>query len=502
MKKKMVIMALAALALMVTPNFSVYAEELEDLSVTESTMESAEDAESVEAVENIDTDANDVVDAVDAADTEDATEVLLAEDSLLTASAPLNGWQEVDGKKYWYENGVKQGTEGRGKEIYDPASDAWYWLDAVQDGAMAVSKDVYQESRAGEYGDTVGADGERYGKWVRYDENGHMVKGWQTTDAGTYYFDLTTGAMAKGITTIDGVPRTFNTRNGKLIENGWWSVDGSSYWSENGVRQGTEGRGKEIYDPARNGWFWLDAVQNGAKAVSKDVYQESYAGQFADREDGTGKWVRYDETGRMVKGWDYSQRFDGKVYYFDLTTGAMAKGTAVIDGVTYEFDRQTGVLLDAEDIINEVDEEGYYNYLYDAKYGAYCGTDWNFSGACGLSTLYQDNEVNHLYDGHSLLAPNWDGSAGYTVVQYHENGNYYSFETPAGTVRLKYDAEATRYAFEDVAEREETPQSVKDAIAAIDFSTEDEPKAFMFSKEGYKMYETHYVVNVVYTEIE
>lgn len=482
MKRKMLVTVLTVIVITAAPALSAHAEETE----TTETIEVAE-----------------VTKTTETAETAETTETISEESATLYASASetvQNGWQEVDGKKYWYENGVKQGTEGRGKEIYDPASDAWYWLDAVQDGAMAVSKDVYQESWAGEYGDTVGADGERYGKWVRYDENGHMVKGWQTTNAGTYYFDLTTGAMAKGITTIDGVPRTFNTRNGKMIENGWWSVDGSSYWSENGVRQGTEGRGKEIYDPGNNGWFWLDAVQNGAKAVSKDVYQESYAGQFADREDGTGKWVRYSDTGRMVKGWDYSQRFDGKVYYFDLTTGAMAKGTAVIDGVTYEFDRQTGVLLDAEDIINEVDEEGYYNYLYDAKYGAYCGTDWNFAGA---DFLYQDNEVNHLYDGHSLLAPSCGlGDSDYQVVQYHENGNYYSFETPAGTVRLKYDAEATRYAFEDVAEREETPQSVKDAIAAIDFSTEDEPKAFMFSREGYKMYETHYVVNVIYTEIE
>ena len=43
-----------------------------------------------------------------------------------------------------------------------------------------------------------------------------------------------------------------------------------------------------------NAWYWLDAVQGGAKAVSKDVYQESYAGQFAENADGTGKWVRYD----------------------------------------------------------------------------------------------------------------------------------------------------------------------------------------------------------------
>ena len=62
------------------------------------------------------------------------------------------GWREDNGVRYWYENGVKQGTQGRGKEIYDPGSDAWYWLDAVDGGKMAVSKDVYQESVAGEWG--------------------------------------------------------------------------------------------------------------------------------------------------------------------------------------------------------------------------------------------------------------------------------------------------------------------------------------------------------------
>lgn len=72
-----------------------------------------------------------------------------------------NGWVEENGKKYWYEKGVKQGTTGRGKEIYDPDSDAWYWLDAVQGGAMTVSKDVYQESAAGQWADKP--DGT--GKW-------------------------------------------------------------------------------------------------------------------------------------------------------------------------------------------------------------------------------------------------------------------------------------------------------------------------------------------------
>lgn len=246
-----------------------------------------------------------------------------------------NGWVEENGKKYWYEKGVKQGTTGRGKEIYDPDSDAWYWLDAVQGGAMTVNKDVYQESAAGQWADKP--DGT--GKWVRYDENGHMVKGWQTTDKGTYYFDLITGAMAKGAGDIDGVPCAFDEYTGIALDGQWLTIKGADFWYEKGVRQGLDGRGKEIYDPASDAWYWLDAVDQGKKATSKDVYQESEAGQWADRADGTGKWVRYDAQGHMIKGWSADKR-----YYFDPIYGTMAKGDAVIDGRTYHFDKNTGVL--------------------------------------------------------------------------------------------------------------------------------------------------------------
>ena len=146
----------------------------------------------------------------------------------------------------------------------------------------------------------------------------------------TYYFDTHTGIL----------------QSTSPVENGWWSDGGQAYWYENGVRQGydpnnADYRGKEIYDPDSDAWYWLDNVQQGAKAVSKDVYQESEAGQWADREDGTGKWVRYDADGHMVKGW---QTTDQGTYYFDPVYGTMAKGNAVIDGATYYFDVTTGIL--------------------------------------------------------------------------------------------------------------------------------------------------------------
>ncbi|MEE0799753.1 MAG: GH25 family lysozyme [Gemmiger sp.] len=266
-------------------------------------------------------------------------------------SVPANytGWAWIGDKQYWYENSIRQGTTGRGKEIYDPASDAWYWLDAVQGGAMAVNKDVYQESNGG--------------KWVRYDENGHMVKGEDYRYGAWYYFEPITGAMVKGpwtkdngqkvfydttsgkmvygSTFINGNTYYFSTSDGHLLSatggNFWLTIDGNQYWYEDWVRQGWQPanagyRGKEIFDPGTNAWYWLDNLQQGAKAVSRDVFQDSNG----------GKWVRYDGNGRMVKGWNYTT---SGTYFFDWITGAMAKGWVMVDGNWFHFNEVTGVLM-------------------------------------------------------------------------------------------------------------------------------------------------------------
>ena len=178
----------------------------------------------------------------------------------------------------------------------------------------------------------------------------------------------------------------------------WENINGKSYWYENNVRQGTasdtkcfsyEGtlRGREIYDPASDGWYWLDVNADGAKAVGKEVFMPyiyQNEAEWKDNEDelnrnaaasgadaegntehaeladqikraiqnGTGKWVRYDNEGKMMKGWitiegDLADLYPDQVgnrYYYDRKTGLMAKGETVIDGVTYYFDERTGVL--------------------------------------------------------------------------------------------------------------------------------------------------------------
>ncbi len=182
--------------------------------------------------------------------------------------------------------------------------------------------------------------------------------------------------------------------------NDWYKPDeedGLWYWYEGGVRQGTSNdpqgvygidmasqtainRGREIAGPDKNGqlaWFWLDSDRQGARAVGKEVWvpyifqgegsmtveemriaaNESDEGMrdfvFECMVKRTGKWVRYDENGSMMKGWvditgplaEIYPSQAGNRYYYDTKTGLMAKGNITIDGVTYYFDEITGVCM-------------------------------------------------------------------------------------------------------------------------------------------------------------
>jgi len=360
----------------------------------------------------------------------------LAFGSQQEADEPINGWVYRDDKAYWYEEGILQGYDEnnpdyRGKEIYDSQSDAWYWLDNNQCGARAVDKDVYQESGAGLWAQNFVADKNgnpdpehSTGKWVRYDSDGHMVKGWDYTEEGTYYFDIIYGTMAKGYAAIDGIEYYFNEQTGILErtlgdipQDGWKTYDGASFWYEGGVRQGNSidvsYRGKEIYDPDTDAWYWLDNVDNGKKAVDKDVYQESDAGLWADNEDGTGKWVRYDSDGHMVKGWDTNE---SGTYYFDTTYGTMAKGTVEIEGKTYFFNETTGIL---EQKVSP------YKWLLTSN------TCYNQTGGVIYRYNYEYND-----DGRQTLISKYD--AVYDRVIYEETWDYYESGEPKKQVVRNY----------------------------------------------------------------
>ena len=176
------------------------------------------------------------------------------------------------------------------------------------------------------------------------------------------------------------------------------------YWYENNERQAVPGdpknlidekfhveRGREICDMNSKAWYWLDSAYGGAKAEGKEVwmpyiYQDeknwkndtakmneivqainSYSENGGPTSDmgeqvrkaileRTGKWVRYDSSGRMLKGWVTIEGNLAKLYpdqagyryFYDYTTGLMAKGWTTIGGRRYYFHETTGVLLQEE----------------------------------------------------------------------------------------------------------------------------------------------------------
>ncbi len=174
-------------------------------------------------------------------------------------------------------------------------------------------------------------------------------------------------------------------------EFGFWTNGVKKYWFEGGQIQGVYGdpknirdinyghleRGREICDPTPNAWYWLDAVYGGAAAFGKEVWMpyiyqdedkwgDAEIRQNANRADDgmkefvyqcmknkTGKWVRYDKEGKMLKGWveikgelaELYPKQKGNVYYYDTFTGLMAKGWLTIGGKKCHFDETTGVLL-------------------------------------------------------------------------------------------------------------------------------------------------------------
>ena len=207
--------------------------------------------------------------------------------------AYVNGghWVTKNGQKYWRDS---DGSLARSKEIYDPESNAWYWIDS--DGTMAHDKDVYLRSNGG--------------KWVRYDSNGHMIKGEDFRYGVWYNFDFTTGAMSKGMTYLSNGNKWvyYDMVTGKMAH-------GEAYLN---------------FDKEHSGWYLFDNI-TGARCT----------GDIFIRANG-GKWVRYDQkTGKMVKG---LQKQNGLWYYFDPVTGAMAHGNTWVPQwqAWHYFDSVTG----------------------------------------------------------------------------------------------------------------------------------------------------------------
>ena len=356
----------------------------------------------------------------------------------LSANADSNyHWETgTDGKSYWFEDGLKQGTytdekgvlgdgEIRGREIYDPSSDGWYWLDACYDGAKAVNKEVWMPyifsnenswksnseivaanaaasgSMASQVIDAI-ADGS--GKWVRYDENGKMIKGWYTvpTDStlyesqrgNTYYYDESTGLMAKGELTLDGITYKFDTTTGALIsgksaKNEWRVLEGTTTLLTAKNLKNTNEAGKEL--------LTFD---------SNDVLTKRQVWDYAKNSSGVYYNNLYTEYGYDSKGFVTHK----EVHNYDSTTGAE------VDAYDYTYETYTKIENNISITDTRITKEMYCQNGY-----AVTTTTYTY-GAAGKDLLYsvikKDSSGNET--SKQIYVYNSDGVL--TKIEEYENG--------------------------------------------------------------------------------
>ena len=261
----------------------------------------------------------------------------------------LNGWQTIDGKKYFYvdniplvgfqsvenkpyyfdKNGVMQtswftiknnkyyannnGVLVTGKQIIEkytyifdkthvmktgwtPYNNNWYFLDS---NGHAKSGWIQDNN-----------------KWYYFDKNFKMVKGWQTIKNKKYWFNEH-GVMATGWKTISEKKYYFGTSG--VVHTGWKTINKKKYYfSANGVMQiGWRTINNKKYYFGVNG-----AMQDGMKTINNKKY--------------------YFKKGVLQTGW---QKISGKQYYFGKN-GAMLMGWQKISNKWYFF--KSGVMQSAQ----------------------------------------------------------------------------------------------------------------------------------------------------------
>ena len=191
------------------------------------------------------------------------------------------------GARYWFEGG-RYVTE---HAFFDPATSEWYWADA--DGTIARGKDVFipvDES-----------DRSRGGKWVRVDDDYHMIKGEDERvspidgQLHRWHFDEVTGEMSKNFTLLSA------DEGAK-----WVYYDDVTGWMLHG-QQCRPASAEDYMNGTNYHWYYFDEATGAVQ----------YGWKYIESED---KTVYYDDVmGWMLYGW---HDIDDSFCYFDMGSGA------------------------------------------------------------------------------------------------------------------------------------------------------------------------------------
>ena len=172
------------------------------------------------------------------------------------------------------------------------------------------------------------------GSWVYLDRDGDRVtEEWKKSGSNYYWLDED-GYMATNMLIEDDDDHYYVNENGVRVTNQWVSVDNED---------GDEVDGKEV-DVL---WYWMGSSGKAYKATGTNEFKNTTI---------EGKRYLFDEDGRMVSGWTYTD--DGATYYL----GDQNEGWAYTGWQYLEIDEDN--MASPND---DYDSEAWFNFKSNGK---------------------------------------------------------------------------------------------------------------------------------------
>ena len=329
----------------------------------------------------------------------------------------LNGWQTVDGLRYYFDQDGFQWTAEKG---WLTIGNSRYRFDAEKNDS------VYQGFL--KQTDAAGAE-----QSYLMDSKGKMLTGWQTVkqgeNAGTYYFDPIRGTAYTGHRQI-GANWYYFDAEGRRQTGYIEDADGTWYYfNTKGVAQTGW---KKV--PGTEGWKFFDPESEIPGAEQEYSRTEQTAGKtvYVWYQVDTVRYCFKNDT-TLLKN---KQKIDGKTYWFHKTTGVLYTGFFTI-GQDHYLSNEDGTVYTGFGPAEKqsTENDAYYNAdgkrvtgWVTIKTGEHPGKYYfnKLTGTCYRGGWYTIDGTGYLFDEYGCLQENektaTSSSAKLKELKLTENG--------------------------------------------------------------------------------